>query len=86
MAEKSVEERMKKVVAEIFNKKVTEISRDTDFVADLHAKSIDIVELIAGVEEEFKIPVVQGQVMRNRTVGEAIDWMDKKLKEMKVKT
>lgn len=85
MADKSVEERMKKVVAEIFGKKSSQISRDTDFVADLHAKSIDMVELIAGVEEEFKIPVNQGECIKNQTVGQAIDWMNKKLKEMKAK-
>ena len=81
MGESSVEERMKKVVAEVFGKDVSEISRETDFVQDLHAKSIDIIELIAAVEEEFGIPVIQAQVMKNKTVGMAIDWMKQKLKQ-----
>lgn len=85
MADKSVEERMKKVVAEVFGKKPSQLSRDTDFVADLHAKSIDIVELMAGVEDEFKIPMNPAECARNKTIGQAIDWMNKKLKEMKVK-
>ena len=79
----SVEERMKKVVAEIFHVPPSKLSRKTDFVGDLHAKSVDIVELIAGVEEEFGFPVIPGQVMANKTVGEAIDWATKKLKEQK---
>ena len=74
---------MIKVVAEIFNKDPKKITRKTEFVQDLHAKSMDIVELIAGVEEEFDIPVIQGQVMQNKTVGDAIDWMEKKLAQMK---
>ena len=77
-----VEEKMKKVVAEVFDKDISEISRNTDFIQDLHAKSIDIVELIAAVEEEFGLPVIQAQVMKNRTVGNTIDWMEKKLKEI----
>ncbi len=83
MAKSSVEERMKKVVADVFGKKPSEISRDTEFIADLHAKSIDIVELIAACEEEFEVPVIQGQVMKNKTVGEASDWMEKTLKKVK---
>lgn len=83
MADKSVEERMKKVVAEVFGRKPSELSRETDFVADLHAKSIDIVELIAGVEDEFKVPVNLGTVMKNKTVGDAIVWMENVLKGTK---
>lgn len=83
MAKSSVEERMKKVVAEVFGKEPSELSRDTDFIADLHAKSIDIVELIAACEEEFQVPVIQAQVMKNKTVGDAADWMEKTLKKVK---
>jgi acyl carrier protein len=81
--EGSVEERMKKVVAEVFGKDITEISSETEFIQDLHAKSIDIVELIAAVEEEFGIPVIQAQVMQNKSVGMASDWMKGKLKQAK---
>lgn len=82
MSKNSVEERMIKVVSEVFNKKPSELSRETEFVQDLHAKSIDIVELIAAVEEEFEIPVIQAQVMKNKNIGMAVEWMKEKLETM----
>lgn len=62
-----------KTVASIFKKDASELSRQTRFVEDLHAKSVDIVELIAVLENEFDIMIPYPETRRRKTVGEAID-------------
>lgn len=75
MDRKDVEKKVKKVVADVFNVSEGRLKRETSFVDDLHAKSIDIVELLAALEMEFGFRVPQRDVRQNKTVGEAIDYM-----------
>lgn len=76
MTDREIEERTIDLVAEIFNEDPEEIDRDTDFVADLHAKSMDIVALVAALEDEFGITFSVSDVQNNRTIGEAVDWLE----------
>jgi acyl carrier protein len=79
--DKTPEERIKEAVARVFHKEVTEISRDTYFVKDLFAKSVNIIELTAILEYEFDIEIPGIQARRARTVGEAIDLVVSLLKK-----
>jgi len=76
-----VEERVVAVVADIFNEDPTDIDRDTEFVADLQAKSMDIIALLAALEGEFGFPISASDVRQNKTVGEAVGWIESELEE-----
>ena len=78
-----VEKKVKKVVSEVFRVSEDKLKRETDFVDDLHAKSMQMVELIAALELEFGFRIPQREVRENKTVGQAIDYMYKKTKQFK---
>ena len=78
-----VEKKVKKVVSDVFRVPKDKITRETDFVGDLHAKSMEMVELLAALELEFGFRVPQGEVRENKTVGQAIDYMFEKAKKLK---
>lgn len=80
-SDKNFEERVKEAVAKVFHKEVTELSRDTRFVEDLFAKSINIIELIAILEYQLGIEIPSAQGKRWRTVGQAIDLVGSLLKK-----
>jgi len=74
-----VEERVKKIIAEQFGVDPRELRDDMTFAEDLMAESIDIVELIAALEEEFGVEIPEEEAQKNKTIGEAIEYMKKKL-------
>jgi len=77
----SVEERVKKIISEILGLDESEIKREARFVEDLGVESLDVVEMIAAMEEEFNIEIPEEEAEKNVTVGEAIDYIKKKLGE-----
>lgn len=78
MTESSIEKKVKEIVAEVFSVNPQDIKDDTNFVTDLRAKSSDIVELLALLEEEFKIEIPLADAMKNKTVGDAWRYIEKK--------
>ncbi len=74
-----VEEKVRKIIAEQFGLKPEELRDDMSFAEDLMAESVDIVELIAALEDEFGIEIPEEEAQQNKTVGEAIEYMKKKL-------
>lgn len=83
MEMEEVEKKVKKVVSEVFKVSEDKLTRETSFVEDLHAKSMNIVELLAALEIEFDIRIPQRESRQNKTVGEAIGYMYKKTKQFK---
>ncbi len=80
MPDKTTEERVIQAVARVFHKQVNEINRDTRFVEDLFAKSVNVLELTAILEFEFNSPMIpMAQARRAKTVGEAIELVTKLL-------
>jgi len=77
----SIEEEVIKIVAEQFKIEESQINRNTKFVDDLKAKSIQIIEMCATMEDQFDIEIDMEEARKNRTVGEAIDYIEKLLKE-----
>lgn len=73
--EEKIAEGVMKGVARVFKKDVSEVTRDTRFVEDLHAKSVNIVALIALLENEFGIEIPYMQARRRKTIGEATDFI-----------
>jgi len=83
MEMEEVEKKVKKVVSEVFKVPEEKLTRETHLVDDLHAKSMQMVELIAALELEFGFRIPQREVRENKTVGQAIDYMYKKTKQFK---
>ncbi len=73
----SVEERVIDIVAEQLNESKEKITRETSFVNDLGADSLDTVELVMELEEEFDINIPDEAADKIRTVGEAIEHIER---------
>jgi len=72
----SVEERVIDIVAEQLGVDKEKITRDTSFVNDLGADSLDTVELVMELEEEFDITIPDDAAEKIQTVGQAISYID----------
>lgn len=74
----SVEERVKKIVAEQLGVK-EEVSNEASFVDDLGADSLDTVELVMALEEEFECEIPDEEAEKITTVQQAINYVEKNL-------
>jgi acyl carrier protein len=72
----SVEERVIEIVGEQLGVSKDQITRDTSFVNDLGADSLDTVELVMELEEEFDINIPDDAAEKIQTVGQAIDHIE----------
>ena len=72
----SIEERVKKVVAERLNVKEEDIQNSSSFTEDLGADSLDTVELVMALEEEFDTEIPDEEAEKITTVQEAIDYVN----------
>ncbi len=77
----SVEERVIDIVAEQLGVEKDKVSRDTHFVNDLGADSLDTVELVMELEEEFDISIPEDSAEKDQRVGEAVDYIEKAKQE-----
>lgn len=66
-------DKLKKIIAEVLNVDVEEITLDTTFVDDLGADSLDIFQIIMGIEEEFDIEIPNEEAESISTVGDALE-------------
>ncbi|MBQ8946820.1 MAG: acyl carrier protein [Lachnospiraceae bacterium] len=66
-------EKLKKVIAEVLNVDPDEIRKDTTFTDDLGADSLDLFQIIMGIEEEFDIEVPPEKAENIKTVEEAVN-------------
>jgi len=76
-----IEEKVMQIVSEQLSVDRNEISRETSFVNDLNADSLDTVELVMELEDEFDLTIPDEEAEKLKTVGEAIDFIKKKLEE-----
>ena len=73
----SVEERVKKIIAEKLSVDLEEVVPEASFVDDLGADSLDLVELIMSMEEEFDTDISDEDAEQITTVKDAIDYVSK---------
>ena len=66
-------EKLKKIIAEVLNVDEEEISMDTTFVDDLGADSLDIFQIIMGIEEVFDIEIANEEAENIVTVSDAVE-------------
>lgn len=75
----SVEERVKKIVVEQLGVNENEVSLGSSFVDDLGADSLDTVELVMALEEEFGTEIPDEQAEKITTVQQAIEYINSRL-------
>ena len=66
-------EKLKKIIAEVLNVDEEEITMETTFVDDLGADSLDVFQIIMGLEEEFDIEIPNEAAEQIVTVGDAVE-------------
>ena len=65
-------EKLQKIIAEVLNVDTQEVTMETTFVEDLGADSLDIFQIVMGIEEEFDIEIPTEQVEKIVSVGDAV--------------
>ena len=66
-------EKLQNIIAEVLNVDPDEITPDTTFVDDLAADSLDVFQIIMGIEEEFDIEIPTEEAEKISTVGDAVE-------------
>jgi acyl carrier protein len=76
----SVDEKVKDIIAEQLGVKKEEIKAESSFIDDLGADSLDTVEVVMALEEEFGIEIPDEDAEKITTVGEAVKYIEDKVK------
>ncbi len=76
----NIEQRVKKIVAEQLGVSEAEVKNESSFVDDLGADSLDTVELVMALEEEFECEIPDEDAEKITTVQQAIDYVQAHLK------
>ena len=71
-------EQIKKILAEQFSMNEDDITMDTSFAEDIGADSLDLVELVMALEQEFDIEIDDDEVEKIKTVGDAVRYIKDK--------
>ena len=66
-------EQLAKIIAEVLNVDANEITLDTTFVDELGADSLDVFQIIMGIEEEFDIEIPNEEAEKIVSVGDAVE-------------
>ncbi len=66
-------EKLQKIISEVLNVDADEIRIETTFVDDLGADSLDLFQIIMGIEEEFDIEIANEEAENISTVGDAVE-------------
>ena len=70
-----IEAKVIEIVSEQMGKDASEITRETSFVNDLNADSLDTVELVMEFEDQFELSIPDEDAEKIQTVGQAIDYI-----------
>ena len=71
----SAEERLKKIIAKELSVSEEEVTPEASFIDDLNADSLDLVELIMALEEEFDVKISDEEADKIKTVKDAMDYV-----------
>jgi acyl carrier protein len=78
-----VVEKVKSIIAEQLGVKKEEVKDASSFIDDLGADSLDTVELVMALEEEFGVEISDEDAEKMRTVGDAVKYIEEKAKTQK---
>jgi acyl carrier protein len=76
MAEKSIEERVKDIIVEQLGVKPDQVTPEAKFIEDLGADSLDTVELVMALEEEFGNEIPDEQAEKLQCVGDVVKYIE----------
>ena len=71
----SIEERVKEIIVDQLGVDASEVTPEAKFIDDLGADSLDIVELVMALEEEYDIEISDEEAEKIQTVGDAIEFI-----------
>lgn len=74
-----VNEKIKSIIAEQLGVKPEEVTPQASFIEDLGADSLDTVELVMALEEEFEIEIPDEDAEKMASVGDAVKYIEEKL-------
>ena len=77
MSDKPIDQRVKDIIVEQLGVKPDQVVPAAKFIEDLGADSLDTVELVMELEEEFDISIPEDSAEKIQRVGEAIDYIEK---------
>ena len=77
MSNSNIEERVKKIIVDMLGVKPEDVVPEASFVDDLGAESLDTVELVMALEEEFETDIPDEEAEKINTVQAAIDYITK---------
>lgn len=69
-------DKIKKILADTLDVSEEEISADTNIATDLGADSLDVVEILMSIEDEFEIEIPDSEIENIRTVGELVEFIE----------
>ncbi len=81
MSAENVQERVKNIIVEQLGVEADQVKPEAQFVNDLGADSLDTVELIMALEEEFDVEIPDEKAEKIKTVGEAISYIEENAKK-----
>ena len=76
----AVEERIKQIIGEQLGVTAEEVTPEASFIDDLGADSLDIVELVMAIEEEYGLEIPDEAAERMQTIGDAIAYVEERQK------
>ncbi len=69
-------DRLKEILDDILEVSVDEINEETDFIADLEADSLDLVQMVIAVEKEYNLTFEEDDIDKVKTVGDVIKYIE----------
>ena len=74
-------EKLRDIIVEVLNVDETEVTMESTFIDDLGADSLDVFQIIMGIEEEFDIEIPNEEAEKIVTVGDAVEQIRKAVSE-----
>ena len=81
MTPETIFKTMQDLIAEQFAIDADEVTMDSSFVDDLGADSLDVVDLLMSIEDEFEIEVPDEEIENIKTVGDIVKYIENKVEE-----
>ena len=72
-------EKMKKILSEQLDADIDSITLDTDIQDDLGADSLDVVEMLMSIEDEFEIEIPDEKIESLKTVGQVVEYIQENM-------
>lgn len=74
-------EKIQKIIAEVLNVDMEEVTMEATFVDDLGADSLDVFQIVMGIEEEFDIEINHEDAEKILSVGDAVEQIEKAISQ-----